>query len=233
MSPSSASADDLAMPFPATAVAAQPLARQAADYIRGLIVHDLLKPGERIREQAIAEQLKISRTPLREAFRILATERLIDVLPHRGAVVVNPDAAEIRAMLQVYSSLEALGSELACAHATDADLDAVRHWYRAQQRAFAANDRIGYFQANQAFHLGIIAGSHNPILVEVHGQLNMRLYRTRYLAVMAQPDWQSAVQQHDQILAALVERDGPRLARLLTDHLGFAWRQAATAVETT
>jgi DNA-binding GntR family transcriptional regulator len=222
---------------PRRAVAAQPLPQQVANYVRDLIIHDALKPGDRIREQHISEQLQVSRTPMREALKILAAERLIDILPNRGAVVVRASVDEIRAMLKVYSTLEVLGAELACEQADTADIAEVKKQYKLQQAAFAAKDRLAYFRANQAFHLAIIAASHNPVLAEMHRHLNMRLYRIRYLGVLQVRDWASAVHQHDKVLKAFIERDGMRLGRLLQDHLGFAWRQAdgtaAVAAETT
>lgn len=210
----------------APVVSAKPLTQQIASYIRDLIIHDVLRPGERIREQPISEQLRVSRTPIREALQILATERLVDIQPNRGALVVNPSVDDIRSMLKVYSTLEALGGELACAHASEAAVAEVTRQYQLLRTAFSTSDRLAYFKANQAFHLGIVAGSGNPILIEMHGHLNLRLYRTRYLAVLQVKDWRSAAYQHDDILQALLDRDGARLARLLQAHLGFAWRQA-------
>ncbi len=210
---------------PVLAVSAQPLTQQIANHIRDLIIHDALKPGERIREQPISEQLRVSRTPIREALQILATEKLVDILPNRGALVVNPGVEDIRAMLKVYSTLEALGGELACENAGKAEVAEVEMQYQLLQAAFSASDRPAYFKANQAFHLGIVAGSGNQTLVEMHTHLNIRLYRTRYLAVMQVKDWTSAAYQHGDILKVFLDRDGARLRQLLQAHLGFAWRQ--------
>jgi DNA-binding GntR family transcriptional regulator len=210
----------------APAVSAKPLTQQIASHIRELIIHDLLKPGERIREQRISDELRVSRTPIREALQILATERLVDIQPNRGALVANPGVDDIRAMLKVYSTLEALGGELACEHGGKAAIAEVKKQYGLLRAAFSAADRLAYFRANQAFHLGIVAASGNLTLVEMHGHLNLRLYRTRYLAVLRVKDWRSAARQHAGILKALLDRDGARLGGLLQAHLGFAWRQA-------
>jgi len=208
----------------ALAVAPKPLPTQVADYIRDLIIHDRLKPGERIRERTIAETLNVSRTPLRDALKILAMERLVDLLPNRGAVVVRSSDEEIAGMLTVYSELESLGGRIACRAATDGDVHRVLHYRDEMTKAFDAEDRAAYFAANQAFHLSIVACSRNPTLIEMHGHLNIRLYRIRYLAVMRLQDWRAAAGEHDGLVDALKARDGDRLAQLLTDHLGFAWR---------
>ena len=202
----------------------KPLPQQVADYIRDLIIHDRLKPGERIRERAIAETLDVSRTPLRDALKILAMERLVELTPNKGAVVVRATDAEIADMLTVYTELESLGGRLACRMATEADMMRVEHYHDLLGKAFAIEDRAAYFAANQAFHLSIIAASRNPILIEMHGHLNIRLYRIRYLAVMRLQDWRAAAGEHGGLVAALRQRDGDRLAVLLKEHLGFAWR---------
>ncbi|MGI6852171.1 GntR family transcriptional regulator [Mesorhizobium sp. 1B3] len=206
----------------------KPLPQQVADYIRDLIIHDRLKPGERIRERQIAENLNVSRTPMRDALKILAMERLVDLTPNKGAVVVRSTDAEIADMLTVYTELESLGGRLACRMATEADIMRVQHYHEVLGQAFAVEDRAGYFAANQAFHLSIIAGSRNPILIEMHGHLNIRLYRIRYLAVMRAQDWRAAAGEHGELVAALKRRDGDRLAFLLKEHLGFAWRLIGT-----
>ena len=206
------------------AVAPKPLPTQVADYIRDLIIHDRLKPGERIRERAIAETLNVSRTPLRDALKILAMERLVELMPNRGAVVVRSTDAEIADMLTVYTELESLGGRIACRAATEGDIRRVRHFETLMARAFESEDRAAYFAANQAFHLAIIAGSRNPTLIEMHGHLNIRLYRIRYLAVMRLEDWRAAAGEHGALVDALSRRDGDLLANLLKEHLGFAWR---------
>ena len=207
-------------------VSAQSLTRQIVHHVRSLIAFDVLKPGERVREQHLSEQLNVSRTPLREALQILAAEGLVVNLPNRGAVVMNPTPDEIRAMLDVYSTLEGRGAVLAAQHATATQMAHVASFADKMTEAFQAQDRITYFKANQGFHLGIIGACGNPVLIQMHYQLNMRLHRTRYLAVMQRSgDWFSASSEHGEILAAFLAREGARLSKLLTDHLSFAWRQ--------
>lgn len=208
-------------------VAAQPLPHQIAAHLRDQIIHDVLKPGERIREQPLSIELNVSRTPLRDALKILAVERLVDLPPNRGAIVTNLSIEEMRDLLRVYSSLEGLGGEMACERASAADIAAIHHWQNEMLAAFERKDRLSYFRANQAFHLGIIKASRNASLIEVHSQLNLRLYRVRYLAIMQQQDWTFVSNQHEAIVTALDLRDGPLLARLLVDHLAGAWRAIA------
>jgi DNA-binding GntR family transcriptional regulator len=209
-------------------VAAQPLPQQIAAHLRDLIIHDILKPGERIREAPLAEELNVSRTPLRDALKILAVERLVDLAPNRGAIVTNLGIEEMRDLLRVYSSLDALGGQMACERARPTDIAVIHGWQKEMLAAFERKDRLRYFRANQAFHLSIIRASRNASLIEVHGQLNLRLYRVRYLAIMQQQDWTFVSSQHEAIITALDQRNGPLLSRLLVEHLSGAWRAIAT-----
>lgn len=218
---------------PAPLVAPQPLPQQIAAYLRDMIIHDVLKPGERIRERQLSERLKVSRTPLRDALKILAMERLVDLLPNRGAIVVKHSAAEVRDMVTVYAALERLAGKLACANGTDAEFERIRRHDEEMKRAYAAKDIIGYFRANQRFHTEIAACSHNGSLIETHGNLNLRLYRFRYLAVTGREDWTMAVSEHEAILDALFARDGERLGRLLDEHLSAARRIISLAADAT
>ncbi len=214
-------------PVTAPFVAPLPLPQQIAAHLRDQIIHDVLKPGARIREQPLSAELKVSRTPLRDALKILMAERLVDLAPNRGAVVADPSIEELRDMLRVYSSLEALGAGLACERASPACIARIHRHQRDMLAAYERRDRLSYFRANQAFHLDIVAASRNAALIEMHGRLNIRLHRVRYLAIMAHQDWTFVSNQHEAILAALDARDGDLLGRLLVDHLSGAWRAVA------
>ncbi|WP_342358709.1 GntR family transcriptional regulator [Terrarubrum flagellatum] len=205
-------------------IAPMSLTQQISDHIRSEIIHDNIKPGEWIREKSLTEQFGISRTPLREALQILATQRLIEIIPNRGALVVALSDDEVRHLLQVYVRLDIFAAELACENATAADDEAIRRHLAAMSKAYQASDRYAYFDANQAFHLGIAAASHNPVLIEMHEQLNLRLYRTRYLGILQAENWAKAVNEHEPIAQAFFNRNASLLARLASKHLEFARR---------
>lgn len=216
-------ADTAARPTPAPAAAPLPLAQRVADAIRDMIVQDELAPGERIRERDLAARLDVSRTPMREAIRILTTEGLVESSPNRSARVSDPTPREVRDMLRVLGTLEALAGELACAEADDAEIDEVRALHYEMLAAFARKDRLDYFKINQKIHIAIVAASHNAPLIELHRQLNARLYRVRYQSNLKSRTWPTAVDQHDLILEALQTRDGEALREILRRHLDNAW----------
>src|SRR3979490_569362 len=99
-------------------ISRRPLHEETVDRMRDLIVQGRLSPGERLNERLLCEQLGISRTPLREAIKLLAAEGLVDLLPNRGAGVSALEPARLADTLKVMGALEGLAGELACRHAT-------------------------------------------------------------------------------------------------------------------
>ncbi len=201
-----------------------PLPNQIASHIRHQIIHDILKPGEPIRERIIAEQLNVSRTPMRDALKILSVERLVELIPNRGAIVVKNSIDDIADMLSIYTELEALGGVAACRVANEGDILRAERHLDAMDAAVAAGDRFKYFRANQAFHMAIIAASRNKTLIEIHANLSLRLYRVRYLAIMAQEIWQGRAGEHRLLIDTLRARDTARMAELQKAHFLVAWR---------
>jgi DNA-binding GntR family transcriptional regulator len=200
-----------------------PLTSQVATIIRDMIVQDKFKPGERIRERQLSEELNVSRTPLREALKILEGEKLVALLPNRGAIVANPAPHEVRELLQVLGALEALGGRLAAKNATDEEIAEIRALHFEMLAAYCRKDRLSYFKLNQMIHKSIITASRNASLIETHDQFNARVYRVRYRSNQRNALWHEAVSQHEEIIEALEARDGELLAERLSNHLGNTW----------
>ncbi len=205
------------------------LVSQVASTLRDLIIQDDLKPGDRIRERQLSERLNVSRTPLREAIRILVSERLVESLPNRGAVVANPDNEEIQQLLQVLGALEGFAGQLAATAATDGEIQEILALHHDMLSAYYRKDKLTYFKINQAIHKAIVTASGNRVLVDTHGQLNARLYRIRYISNQRNERWHEAIEQHERIVEALTARDGARLADLMRDHIGQTWMKVRDA----
>ena len=200
-------------------IARRPLHEEAADRLRDLIVQGRLAPSARLNERLLTAQLGVSRTPLREAFKVLATEGLVELLPNRGAIVSPIDAERLSETLAVMGALEALAGELACQHATDAQLNEIRALHYEMLAYHARGDLAGYFKFNQAIHLKLVKYSGNSMLYNVYRQLNGNVRRARYMANLSKERWDAAVREHEEILAALGGRDVKRIKALLTEHL--------------
>jgi DNA-binding GntR family transcriptional regulator len=197
----------------------RPLHEEAVDRLRDLIVRGELAPGARLNERVLTAQLGISRTPLREAFKLLAAEGLVDLLPNRGAIVAPIEPARISETLAVMGALESLAGELACRNASAERIAEIRALHYEMLATHARRDLAGYFRYNQAIHLKIVEASGNAVLANSYRQLNASARRARYMANLSQERWDAAVREHEQILEALAARDATRLKQLLRDHL--------------
>jgi len=202
-----------------TPIVRRPLHEEATDRLRDMIVQGHLAPGVRLNERLLTAQLALSRTPLREAFKVLATEGLVELLPNRGAIVSQMDPVRLSESLVVTGALEALAGELACHSATDAQINEIRALHYEMLAYHARGDLAGYFKFNQAIHLKIVKYSGNAVLFNMYRQLNGNVRRARYMANLSKERWDAAVREHDEILAALSARDVKRIRVLLSDHL--------------
>ena len=201
------------------AIDRRPLHAQAVGLLRDMIVRGDLVPGSRLNERVLCERLSISRTPLREAMKTLAAEGLVQLLPNRGAVVAAIDVDEVAALFQVMGALEALAGELACAHATDADIAEIAVLHYQMRLHYARRERAEYFRYNQTIHERIFEAAGNSVLLDVYRKLSGRLRRARFAANLSDERWSKAMQEHDEILDALTRRNGLRLRTLLQQHL--------------
>ena len=168
--------------------------------LRDLIIEGVIPPGARLNERVLCEQLRVSRTPLREALKVLASEGLAELLPNRGAVVTPISVAEIEHVFEVLGPLEGLSGELACARISDEQLTQIRALHFEMLLHYNRADRVEYFRCNQAIHQAINRAAANPVLQASYSALNARVRRARYFANMTQERWDKAVAEHGQIL---------------------------------
>jgi len=213
----------------ATAAGARGIVRatlpaQVAEHLRDMIAADELSAGAKLNERELTTHLKISRTPLREAIKMLAAEGLVRLVPNRGAFVADPSSSEVGDMLEAMGALEAICGELACARATDAQIAAIRQVHERMLKAYERRDRRTYFKLNQEIHRRIAQASRNATLQRLHETLNARLYRVRFMSNKTDR-WRSAVEEHEAIADALERRDVQELRRLLREHLGQTWKK--------
>src|ERR1700736_583694 len=145
------------------------------DPLRNFIVEAVLAPGTKLNERTLCETLGISRTPLREALKVLAAEGLIDILPNRGASVSQMSEAEIWETFELMSGLEAFSGELACERITPAELAEIKALHYAMLACKAQNDLSGYYARNHAIHDKIIEAAKNSVLTQEYLGLNRRL----------------------------------------------------------
>jgi DNA-binding GntR family transcriptional regulator len=188
--------------------------------LRDLIIHDELPPGTRLTENVLCERLHVSRTPLREALKVLAHEGLVEILPNRGARVVKLTLEDVRHLFEVIGGLESLAGRLACEQITDAEICEIKAIHYQMQANFIRRDLPDYFRLNQAIHKYIFEAARNPVLAATHENLNTRLLRARYLASQLDEErWVAAMREHELIIDALARRSRDETADLLLQHL--------------
>ncbi|MFB9791833.1 GntR family transcriptional regulator [Shinella granuli] len=199
--------------------------------LRDMIIEGHLSPGTRLNEGQLGQMLGVSRTPLREAIKYLASEGLVELVPSRGAVVKRFGAKDVKDMLSVLATLEELAGRLACASARDEEIAEIRALHDRMVRHYKAGDRLEYYKLNQAIHTRIVAISGNAALAEVHGMLQTRLKRIRFVGHEGPEKWAAAVGEHEEMVAALEARDADRLSEVLGRHLKKAWERVSETLE--
>jgi DNA-binding GntR family transcriptional regulator len=193
--------------------------------VRDMIIEGRLAPGSRVHEGNLGRELGVSRTPLREALKFLASEGLLELAPGRGAVVRRFSPKEIRDSLAVIGLLEGEAGRLVCRHATDAEVAELFDLHARMLERYEARDRLPYFKLNQAIHSAFLRLSGNEALVHVHGLMQARLRLIRFVAHEGPEKWAAAVADHEQMMAALRRRDAEGLALALAQHMERAWER--------
>jgi len=198
------------------------LAMEAAENLREFILLGKLGPGVPVRERDLAEAFGVSRTPLKEALRILEGEGLIEYGPTRRPFVADPSLTQIHEWLRVQGALEALGGELCCAQASDAVIGEIEQLNNKLVSLRRSNNSLDAFRCDMQFHSAIVAASGNQALMETHTTYNARLWRVRYLSSERRTGIQTTEEQHADIVAALKARDSVGAAAALRGHLRSA-----------
>ena len=198
--------------------------------LRDMIIEGHLSPGTRLNEGQLGQMLGVSRTPLREAIKYLASEGLVELVPSRGAVVKRFGAKDVQDMLLVLANLEELAGRLACTVARDEEVAEIRVLHDRMIQRYRAGDRLEYYKLNQAIHTAIVALSGNAPLAEIHAMLQTRLKRIRFIGHEGPEKWAAAVAEHEEMMTALEARDQDRLAAVLGRHLSNAWERVRGAL---
>lgn len=215
----------LAVPEPSApnaavlAIGRRALHQEVAERLRGLLTEGKLAPGERLNERVLCEQLNVSRTPLREALKVLATERLVELSPNRGARVVALSRSAVAELFELMAALEGLAGELAAIRRDAAELAHIQALHAEMLDAHGRRDLPTYYDRNRRIHLAISRCARNAALAETYDSVNTRIQNLRFRSNFDPDKWDQAVREHVAMVEALEARDGPGLRRLLETHL--------------
>jgi DNA-binding GntR family transcriptional regulator len=195
------------------------LHEQVALRLRELLVEGAIAPGAKLNERELAERLNVSRTPLREAIKMLAAEGLVELLPNRGAVALALDEEDVLNTFEVMAGLEGMSGELAAQRITDAEVAEIKALHYEMLAAHTRRDLSQYYRLNAQIHKAINAAAKNPVLQATYTQVNARLQALRFRSNQDEAKWQIAVHEHEQMITALAQRNASALRDVLVQHL--------------
>ena len=197
---------------------AEPLHGRAITMIRDMIVKGRLRPDTRISEKELCDRFGISRTPLREALKVLATEGLVELLPRRGAKVTTLSRRRLEEQFRAVAMIEADAARSICHLASAAELRKLRAIHDRLIVAFEKRDAPSYYRANEQFHRALVLTAGNQVVAEIHAALVVHLHRARFLALATTEMNASFAEAHDGIIRALEARDGQTAATEVNAH---------------
>jgi DNA-binding GntR family transcriptional regulator len=200
-------------------IRAKTLHQEVALRIQKMINKGILVKGQKIDEKVLCESMGVSRTPVREALRLLKSDGLIDLIPHKGAYVSQPCIEEINDMFEVMSVLEGTCARLATTKMKERDLTRIESLHKDLEEQYRKRDHEGYLKKNNVFHLFIQELAGNRVLNDVINGLRQKilLYRQRQLY---QPErFDQSIQEHRDLLDAIRKKDPASAESLMKRHL--------------
>jgi len=195
------------------------LAQEAAKRIRDMIRKGTLKKGDRILEEPMCQAMGVSRTPLREALRILSSEGLIELIPNRGAYIAQPSINEIGEMFQVMSILEGTCARLCAEKMDDRGLSRLDDLYRKLEEHCQTEDREKYMAVNHCFHSLVQELAGNKVLSEVINGLRQKILLYRYRQIYQPGRFLESMQEHRELQKAFRERNPEAAEKFMKEHL--------------
>ncbi|MGA7810658.1 GntR family transcriptional regulator [Bradyrhizobium sp.] len=204
---------------PQPAIPRKSLHNELVTLLRDMIIRGELRPGSRIPESRLCDVFGVSRTPLREALKVLSVEGLVCLLPNRGARVVHVTRKEIEEIVPILGMLAALAGEFACANIKADELARIRCMHAQMLEHYRAGDQDSYSEINRAIHDAIFEIARNKALSDTYNMVQTRLRSILFVTPKVPPQWADAVADHEEMMIALEEKDGARFAKVARRHL--------------
>lgn len=203
----------------ATRIAPLALYQEVAERLRERIFSHELPPGSWVDEQALADDYGISRTPLREALKVLASEGLVTLKPRRGCYVTEISERDLDEIFNVMALLEGQCARLSAQKASEGDLDRLREMHANLEKAAVDGKIDAFFDANQAFHQALQELSDNRWLLHVIEDLRKVIKLSRHYSLFSEGRLEQSLAEHRDLLAALSARDAVRAEELMRTHI--------------
>jgi len=195
------------------------LSVETANRLRDMIIEGELAPASRLSERKLCEDLSVSRTPLREAFKMLASEGFVELQPNRGARVAVLSEDDVQELFEIAGALESLAAELAAEKITDEDLAELKSLHFEMVDRHQRRDLRGYYRLNREIHEKLVQIAGNKNLAKLYEQNSYRIRRARFIVPIDEQQWQTALLEHEAVLNALERRDKYTASWILKQHL--------------
>lgn len=192
---------------------------QILPLLRQDIISNRWEPGERLPEPVLCSEFGVSRTPLREALKILETEGLVELRPHVGVVVTALDPPDLADKFEVLVGLEQFAAAKVARLRDAATLDAIVRIQAAMIEAAAASEVARYYDLNDEFHGAIVHGANNATLTQMHRTLMLHVRRARHRVHEYEAAHKASAERHDAIIAKLIAGDEDGAGKAAREHL--------------
>ncbi|OYY55385.1 MAG: GntR family transcriptional regulator [Polynucleobacter sp. 24-46-87] len=187
--------------------------------LRALLVEGAIKPGSKLNERELAEQLNVSRTPIREAIRRLAADGLVELIANRGAIAIQLTREDIIHTFDVIATLEGYSGELAAKNISIQALVELEALQYEMMASYARRDLSSYYRLNIQIHNAINQAANNPVLQQLFSQVNARIEALRFRSNQNGVKWEKAVGEHQEMLDALKAHDSARMRKVMMQHV--------------
>ncbi len=206
---------------------------QVVEQLREMIVEAELIPGDRVDEKSLCAVFGISRTPLREALKVLASDGLVELFPNRSPRVTVLTDRNVREVFEVISWLDRKAGELAAEKVTEKDIRKLKKIHKQMLQHYKQGERTEYFRLNGTLHSSIVKIAANSVLDSLYAGLLTQTQRARYMAIQLHDHWDQGVREHEKIFELLASKDGIALGELLRDHVKQTGQRVVESLEFT
>lgn len=196
-----------------------PLRDVVFNTLREAILKGELKPGERLMELQLAAKLGVSRTPIREAIRMLEQEGLAVTIPRKGAEVAKMTEKDMKDVLQVREALDELAATIACEQISQEELEELRRTMREFEEYLKTKDVKKIAEADVLFHDIIYRATGNPKLVNMVNNLREQMYRYRVEYLKDEKNYPILVKEHSEIVEGLSRKDKKKVTAAMREHV--------------
>ena len=196
-----------------------PLSLQISKRLEDDIIYGVFPLGAKLDEAELSARYGVSRTPIREALKLLAAEGLVEIRPRRGAIIPTVDPMKLFEMFEVMAELEAMCGRLACRRITDDQKQTILALHEACRGHMQVGNSETYYEVNRQFHEAIYHASHNHFLIEQTIALHKRLHPYRRLQLRVSNRMENSFAEHQAILDALFAHDEAQVETLLKAHV--------------